>query len=145
MNEGNSGWPASPANPAKPDSGLAPLAPLAQANEPIVRDAHGRFLTGNNGGGRKKGGRNRLTETFITTIESDFAEYGPEVLAKLRVDDPSAYIRIIASLIPRDLILKREQERDFSELSFPELIDLIDNIRENANIEQEIAKARLGL
>ena len=31
------------------------------------RDGQGRFLTGNSGGGRPKGSRNKLTERFMDT------------------------------------------------------------------------------
>jgi hypothetical protein len=144
MSDSNSGWPAYPANPAKPDSGLAPLAPLAQGNDPAARDGQGRFLTGNIGGGRKKGSRNRLTETFLAAIESDFAEHGPDALAKLRDDDPAAYLRIVASLVPRDLILKREQAEDYSDLGLDELEDILKRERENGRFTKMVQQARHG-
>lgn len=144
MSESNSGWPAYPTNPAKPDDGLAPLAPLAERGEAATRDDQGRFVTGNIGGGRKKGSRNRLTETFIAAIEADFAEYGPEALAKLRADDPAAYLRIVASLVPRDLVMKREQERDFSDFTFSEIMEMIDRERQNANIVRQLNNAKYG-
>ena len=146
MSKGNCGWPSNPANPTNPDGDLAPLAPLAplaDGQSPPLRDNQGRFLTGNSGGGRRKGSRNRLTETFIAAIETDFAEYGPDTLAKLRADDPAAYLRIVASLVPRDLILKREQEpADFSEMSYDELGEIIQRERRNASIQGLIENAK---
>lgn len=147
MSEGNSGWPdmpASPANPAKLHGELAPLAPLAADDDPPTRDAHGRFLTGNSGGGRKRGSRNRLTETFIAAVEADFAEYGPDALAKLRDDDPAAYLRIVASLVPRDLILQREQQPDFSELTPQETHEMIESARHSGMIAKWLDSARRG-
>lgn len=35
----------------------------------------GRFLTGNGGGGRPKGSRNKLGEQFLEALAQDFAEY----------------------------------------------------------------------
>lgn len=144
MSEMNQGWPAYPANLAKPGDELAPVAPLAGGGERAVRDAQGRFISGNNGGGRKKGSRNRLTETFIAAIEIDFAEHGPETLAKLRADDPAAYLRIVASLVPRDLILKREQSEDYSELGLDELEDILKRERQNGMFTKLIQQARYG-
>ena len=144
MSNGNPGWPDSPANPAKPDGSLAPLARLAHRTKAAVRDTHGRFITGNNGGGRKKGSRNRLTETFIAAIETDFADYGPEALAKLRADDPAAYLRIVASLVPRDLILKREQFPDYSDHTIEELEDLLKRERQNGDVVRSLQRARGG-
>ena len=141
MSNGNPGWPDSPANPAKPDGSLARLAHRTKA---AVRDTHGRFITGNNGGGRKKGSRNRLTETFIAAIETDFADYGPEALAKLRVDDPAAFLRIVASLVPRDLILKREQFPDYSDHTIEELEDLLKRERQNEDVVRSLQRARGG-
>ena len=145
MSEGNSGWPDYPAQPTKLKKELAPLAELAGGTEPTERDKKGRFLTGNSGGGRQPGSRNRLTETFIAAVEIDFAEHGHDALATLRADDPGAYLRIVASLVPRDLILKREQERDFVGMEFSDLMEFIENVRHNATVERQIHKAKLGL
>lgn len=79
--------------------------PVATMSE---RDAHGRFLTGNSGGGRPTGSRNKLTERFLDTIANDFAEHGAEAIAKVRTEDPAMYLKIVGSLIPRNLILDRE-------------------------------------
>ena len=57
--------PSPVANFAETANELAPLAGLAEAQVPAVRDDKGRFLTGNSGGGRPKGSRNRLTDTFL--------------------------------------------------------------------------------
>lgn len=144
MSNGNSGWPDYPPAPAKPDTELAPLAPLAEGGEVVARDAQGRFVTGNIGGGRRKGSRNRLTETFIAAVESDFAEHGPDALAKLRADDPAAYLRIVASLVPRDLILKREQAEDYSGLSIGELEEILQRERQNGMVAKLVQQARRG-
>lgn len=141
MSDGNSGWPD---YPVKQVDELAPLAPLAGGGEIVARDAQGRFLTGNIGGGRKRGSRNRLTETFIAAVETDFAEHGPEALAKLRADDPAAYLRVVASLIPRDLILKREQTDDYSGLGIEELEDILERERHNGMFAKLVQQARRG-
>src|SRR5262245_66159924 len=63
----------------------------------------GRFLTGNNGGpGRKIGSRNRLSEQFIADLRSDWEQHGPAVIEAVRTKDPSTYLRVIASLLPRE-------------------------------------------
>ncbi|WP_336980936.1 hypothetical protein [Altererythrobacter fulvus] len=138
MSDDNSGWPAKPAILAKLDSGLAPIAPLAGGSQVAERDGQGRFLSGNNGGGRKKGSRNRLTETFLAAIEGDFAEHGADALEKLRTDDPAAYLRIIASLVPRGLILKREQEPDFSDMADEELAEMFGRAFRNRKIRRDL-------
>jgi hypothetical protein len=84
-----------------PENTCAPLPSL-------TRDQHGRFLTGNSGGGRPRGSRNKLTERFLDTIANDFAEHGAEAIAKVRTDDPATYFKILGSLCPREIIAQRE-------------------------------------
>jgi len=67
------------------------------------RDPHtGRFLTGNNGGGRRVGSRNRLGEQFIADLRSDWEQHGPSVIEAVRTTDPSTYLRVVAGLLPRE-------------------------------------------
>jgi len=63
----------------------------------------GRFLSGNNGGGRPRGSRNKLSEAFIEALSADFAEHGKDVIARVRQEEPAAYLRTVASLMPKKL------------------------------------------
>jgi hypothetical protein len=56
-----------------------------------------------NPAGRPKGSRNRLSEDFVCAFADDFAEYGVEVIEKVRRERPSDYLKIAASLLPKDL------------------------------------------
>jgi len=83
-----------------PDGALVPTPPNEQPASHVAvtaseRDAHGRFLTGNSGGGRRKGSRNKLTERFLDTIADDFSEHGAEAIANVRTTDPTTYLKIV--------------------------------------------------
>lgn len=68
------------------------------------RDAKGRFLTGSNGGpGRKVGSRNKLGEAFISDLHDEWQRSGAEALKRMAKDDPSGFVRVTASLLPRQL------------------------------------------
>ncbi len=70
----------------------------------IERDPeNGRFLTGNIGGGRPKGSRNKLAEAFICDLHEEWARSGPDVLTRLARDDPGAFTRVVAGVLPREL------------------------------------------
>ena len=102
-----------------PDNALVPMPPNGQPASNVAvtaseRDAHGRFLAGNSGGGRPKGSRNKLTERFLDTIANDFAEHGAEAIAKVRTTDPATYLKIVGSIITRNLILDREYGQGFN-------------------------------
>jgi len=86
----------------------------------------------------------QLTDTFIAAIESDFAEYGADALVKLREDDPAAYIKVVASLVPREMIAKRERELDLTELSMEEMSELVERERQNAMLHRWLHSAKRG-
>jgi hypothetical protein len=49
--------------------------------------------------------RNRLGEEFLRALAEDFDRHGAEVIERVRVEQPSAYIKVVASLLPKDLNL----------------------------------------
>jgi hypothetical protein len=68
----------------------------------IERDQQsGRFKTGNIGGGRKPGSRNKLGEEFIAQFAADVAEHGKSVIERVRVEKPEVYLKVWADLLPR--------------------------------------------
>lgn len=63
----------------------------------------GRFLPGNTGfGGRPKGARSKLGEAFIQALADDFDEHGVTTIAKVREERPQDYMKVIASLLPKE-------------------------------------------
>jgi len=111
----------------EPKTEVAPVASMEGWTSTITRDDKGRFLSGNNGGGRRKGARNKLTETFLEVVAKDFSKHGAQALSRLREDDPATYLKIIAILVPRELISKYENAPDiaYEELSDEEFNSLL--------------------
>lgn len=75
--------------------------------------------------GRPPGTRTKLGLLFIHVLCEDFEAHDVEVLRRVREEDPSTYIRTIASILPRELEIKRP----FAELSDDELTRAIEVIR----------------
>jgi hypothetical protein len=71
------------------------------------RDAkNGRFLPGNSGfGGRPKGSRNKLSENFLADLHDCWERFGPQALERCATEDPAAFCKILAGLMPRDVNL----------------------------------------
>ncbi len=56
-----------------------------------------------NPNGRPKGSRNKLGEDFIRALHDDFEKHGPETIARVREDKPDAYMKVVASLLPKEI------------------------------------------
>lgn len=75
-----------------------------------------RFQPGNPG--RPKGSRNKLGEDFIKALAEDFERDGVKAIEICRRTDPTQYLKVIASVIPKEVIHKVE---DYDDLSIDEL------------------------
>ena len=58
--------------------------------------------------GRPKGSRNRLGVAFVEAMLGDFEQHGRTVIASLRDDKPEQYLRIVASILPKEIELGEE-------------------------------------
>src|SRR6516165_2320766 len=88
-----------------------------------------KFLPGHlptPGGGRPAGSRNRLTTMLLNALVTDFEEFGPAAVKIMRIEKPSEYVRVIASLVPKELLV---QESALSEMSDDDLVDSLAIIR----------------
>jgi hypothetical protein len=67
----------------------------------------GRFLTGNSGnGGRKKGSRARLGEDFLADLHDAWSAHGEAALIKCATNEPTAFVKVVANVLPREVLLK---------------------------------------
>lgn len=60
-----------------------------------------QFKAGNPG--RPKGSRNKLGEQFIEDLYADWQAHGTETLVKVREEKPDQYLKVVASILPKDL------------------------------------------
>ena len=79
----------------------------------VKRDAAGRFLPGASPlGGRPPGTRHKLSSAFLQDLAVHWQEQGGEILQRVTAEDPATVLRVIASLVPRELALKLEVGAD---------------------------------
>lgn len=55
------------------------------------------------GKGRPTGARDRLRNNFIAALADNFSKGGAEAIEKMRLEDPSGYVRAIATLMPKEM------------------------------------------
>ncbi len=96
---------------------------ISQREPPVVqadRNARGQFLVGHTGiGGRPRGARNKLGEAFLHDLHADWEKHGRSVIERVRRDDPSTYLRVMASIVrPAS---EPEAEDPFASMTFAEL------------------------
>lgn len=58
--------------------------------------------------GRPKGSKNKLGEAFVEALHDDFKEHGVTAIQTVRAEDPSAYLKVIAAVVPKDLNVKHD-------------------------------------
>jgi hypothetical protein len=105
----------------------------SRAAEYLAENA--RFKAGNPG--RPKGSRNKLANDFVKALHEDFEQHGAQAIAKVREEDTSTYIRVIASILPKELKVESASALTDQQLSV--------RIRELANLlEDGVAGASGG-
>lgn len=78
-----------------------------------------------NPGGKPKGARNRIQANFLNALADDFEQHGKQAIEACRTQDPSAYVRAIVALMPKEL----EISRPLDDLSDDELAAALATVR----------------
>lgn len=84
--------------------------------------------------GRTKGSRNRFAEAFVNDFLNDWEQHGSETIGRVREEDPSTYVRVGVSIIPKDFNINSQNEANLDKLldqfDDDELQQFIDGVRE---------------
>ena len=78
--------------------------------------------------GRPQGSRNKLSEDVLATLANDWAAGGAETVARVRATDPSTYLRVVASILPKDVLVNVQQQTPAS-LAPEEWAVMVDLVR----------------
>ncbi len=88
-----------------------------------------------NPAGRPKGSRTKLAEHFLADMQADWQEHGTEVIARVREERPDQYLKVVASILPKELNVNTNP---VEELTDDQLGDLLDAAR--ASLERSRAE-----
>lgn len=84
----------------------------AKTGKPTPPVEH-QFKPGNPG--RPKGARNKLGEAFIEDLLHSWEAQGPSVIQRVIEEKPDQYLKVVASLMPKDLNVNLNQMDDMTD------------------------------
>lgn len=93
-----------------------------------------------NPNGRPKGSRNKLGEAFIAALHDDFQKHGVKTIETVRAERPHEYLKVVASLLPKQIEVK---EGAFDGISDDELAALVVAARSALGVAEDGA-TRVG-
>ncbi len=95
------------------------------------------FAPGQSGNpaGRPKGSRNKLGEKFLEDLQALWKEEGAEILKDARKEKPMEFAKMVAGLLPGELLIRKEPLSEMTEAEIDERLDAL---------EQFILDARNG-
>ncbi len=85
-----------------------------------------------NPAGRPKGARSQLPELFLSKLYDSFKLKGDAAIERMIEDKPNEYVRVIASLLPKELLVKQANTLDG--MSDAELTALIERMHSQLKI-----------
>jgi hypothetical protein len=86
-----------------------------------------KFQPGQSGNpkGRPKGSKNKLSEGVLRELADSFEKHGRDAIERMREDRPGDYIRMIASLIPKETTQNVDPYADMTDEQLAECIRVL--------------------
>ena len=89
--------------------------------------------------GRPKGSRHKIAECFLRDLLADYEEHGAVSIAMMRQKDVVAYVKTVASLLPKQIEHSPNPMADLTDQELEKLEEFLTAIQgedaENASIE----------
>jgi hypothetical protein len=92
----------------------------------MARDKAGRFIGGTGIPGRSVGSRNLIQRKFVAALTKDFEENGEGVIRIVRIEKPAEYLRLIASILPKEYLVS---ETSLGDLTDEEVMEALTALR----------------
>lgn len=96
--------------------------------DPKLFERHPNGMIKKGSGGRVAGTRNKLSHAFLSDAIEAWQEHGKDALRIVFHEKPDVFLRVIASIIPRELIMTEGDMLDT--LSDDDVLDALKAVRE---------------
>ncbi len=95
------------------------------------RDEKGKLKPGS--GGRPAGARNKLQAGFVEALQEDFMEHGAATIEIVRKERPAEFLKIIASVLPKEFVMPDNAAGDLSDEEITEALAVLRQLRKQKN------------
>ena len=86
------------------------------------------------------GSRNKLQGDFLKALAADFAEHGAGVIKIARIEKPIEYLKVIASVLPKEIVVEQSVLADLSDEELANHIALLQRIQAGKLADQDERK-----
>jgi hypothetical protein len=93
-------------------------------------------------GGSLEGTRRSFNKDFLLTLAADFKKHGAAAIEKVRKQQPAAYMKICALLVPREM--KVEHSNAIKDLTDEQLEAMIEYLKASLETQAQSAKVIEG-
>src|SRR5215510_12359338 len=102
--------PAPPVSRSPTQDGSYKTGRVAMSNQVIERKPNGQFAKGVSGnlGGNAQRTRHIFNKAFLEALAEDFRKGGRQAIEKVRKNQPAAYMKICALLIPKEMQIEHK-------------------------------------
>lgn len=76
--------------------------------------------------GRPPGSRNELCEAFVADLRADWDKHGPAAIRQVREEKPDAYLKVVASLVPKEMHVRVDPLEELTDEQLYERIRQLD-------------------
>src|ERR1700730_7891019 len=117
------------------NSGYCELITMTDKPDPKFQPGHAKTP----GSGRPQGSRTRLSNALLSALAEDFEVHGPTVIKIVRIEEPATYLRVIASLLPKEFAINDAKLGDMSDEEISALLATVREMRaQTASAEQQV-------
>ena len=78
--------------------------------------------------GRPKGSRSKLGEDFVSALYADFQSNGVSAIERVRTEKPEHYLKVIASLMPKEMVVSTDPIQDATDEELGEMLKYLRTI-----------------
>jgi 2-oxoglutarate dehydrogenase complex dehydrogenase (E1) component-like enzyme len=110
----------------------------------VPKRIDGKFAPGwsGNPGGSVEATRRSFNKDFLLALAADFKKHGASAIEKVRKQQPAAYMKICALLVPREM--KVEHSNAIKDLTDEQLDAMIEHLKASLEAQAQSAKVIEG-